>query len=315
MKKFVCFVMIAALLVPLAPAADHDRIAKDIRILYKILKSSFGDDDRHHRRHHDDGELRPHRINHTYLDGQGVVFIFDMGGSRHHYRHFSRINVNVPPMVIPPVPPIYVPNGEEDEEALREQYREMMESYQEVVEEVAEHAAEAVEDAAETLGEVGNLHASREIETEMRRIREEQRRVSKEIRRVALETRRQMINKKKMTEQERKELIERLEGFKTKVETDVKQYLVKAEKLREVQSKEYLAKYAVFEGQLAEAMCEFGASVDIPDSEYINIIVSRAGERGKDKIYVFRKTDLNQCRNDQITKSGLLEKAKVYEFE
>lgn len=314
MKKLVLLLTVAVFAMPWLQAQDHDRIAKDIRILHRILKSTFGEDEHSHRRDRE-GDLRPHDITTTYLQGQGVVMLFHMGLGGHSYSRHARLNIKMPRIVIPPVPPVYVPSGTEDEDELREQYQEMMESYQEMVEEMAENAAESLEEATEALVEVEDYRVSREIESEMRRIRDEQRRMSQEIRQKAMQTRKELLKRKKMTEEERKELITELESFKAKVETDVKQYLEKAEKLRSVQSKEWMEKFTGFEAQLTDAMCEFGASVDIPDNEHINIILSRAGERGKDKIYVFRKADLAKCRNGQITKEALLKSSKVYDFE
>ncbi|CAM2065575.1 hypothetical protein SCOR_09345 [Sulfidibacter corallicola] len=319
MRKAICYMSVLLLHLGLwhqVQAQDMNKLAKDIRILERILKASLGDDNDDHRRH-GRHNIRPHDIGTSYLRGQGVVLLFEMGFG-HEFSHLSHVGQYNFDLHVPPIPPIVIDPSLADDEEAREQYEEVVESYQEMIEEMAENAADAIEEATDALMEVESFSASREIAKEMRRMREEQRRAVHEIRRKSLETRRQLLKKKEFTPEEQAKLTAELEEYKTKIEASTKAYYEKAEAIRSAQTKEWDQEFGKFEKSLVEAICEYGASVRLPEGEHLTIILLRGGgptAAGHDRIYVFKKADLQACRNGNFNAEELLKRSRPYTFE
>ncbi len=77
---------------------------------------------------------------------------------------------------------------------------------------------------------------------------------------------------------------------------------------------------AAFESQLFESLCAYGATLrEVPIAENVSLILSGLGDDGvsgerSNKVFVFKKADLDRCQNGELSASKLQEIAAVYTY-
>jgi len=105
------------------------------------------------------------------------------------------------------------------------------------------------------------------------------------------------------------------------------QAVAKADELRErsrLAEQQYAASWQQevnnFETNLVAAMCDYGTTLrELPSDENVSVILTGLGEdagdnRRTDKVYVFSKSDLDQCQRGDIDKQTLQTRASHYSY-
>ena len=71
---------------------------------------------------------------------------------------------------------------------------------------------------------------------------------------------------------------------------------------------------ASFEQTFVQTLCDYGSTLkDLPNNEHISVVIVGAGDNGSDKIHVFSKKDVVNCKGDKGA-SDLFAKATTYSF-
>jgi len=74
------------------------------------------------------------------------------------------------------------------------------------------------------------------------------------------------------------------------------------------------ARVATFEQTFVQTLCDYGSTLrDLPNKEHISVIIVGAGDNDNDKIHVFSKQDVMNCKGAKGA-SDLLAKATTYSF-
>jgi sRNA-binding protein len=74
------------------------------------------------------------------------------------------------------------------------------------------------------------------------------------------------------------------------------------------------ARIAAFEQTFVQTLCDYGNTLrDLPNNERISLVVVGAGDNDTDKIHVFNKNDVINCKGEKGA-SDLLAKAITYSF-
>ena len=283
-------------------AVDYDKLHQQLAIMSDILTTSI-------KSQNTTKGPRISRIESQYLAGQGVVF--NLSSSR--VSHYSILeSVHMPDVPRAPRAPRAV-EGVEHTELFGE-------DFELVIEEAMEEAAIAIE--------IVNEQARDNIE-QQQEMREQERELAYELRDIAREER--DLNYQKLhsekdehaeLEAEAKELNQRKAKLE-KMRVDVKRRAAEHRKLREKAAKEKKQQQQTFfanvETSIASALCSYGAGLkELPDEERISMVLKSAGEmsgnRIKDKVLIFNKSDIKDCVIEKIDSKGLLAKANGYQF-
>lgn len=310
---------------PMAQAADAniDKLKKELEILSKIIKTSFGEDEDHWRRSKPRNTLAPRRIQSLYLHGQGVVLNIQVSmGGMDDFRFNFNFDGLAPSFELPDVsfaplaPRIW--SYDDDHEATTEEEMEAMAEMQSAVEELTEAAAGAIGDAAEMFSD-HDSYPSKEAREQMYKLREEQRDQIRVIRKKSLETRKLLRKKGKLSEEERDRISAELERYKSQLQEATQFYLNKVNDLQKKQEENWNLKLATFESTLLSVLCEYGGSLrGLPDDQYVSVVLEKANRSSdgkvQDRVFVFKKTDLLACRDGRISLENLKAKAAPYSF-
>ncbi len=279
---------------------------KDLDIMSTILKTSLKQSSK-------EVNLRVRTVKSTYLSGQGAVFSvstgrhgFDLGGLLEGFQF------NLPE---PPDAPELLSHTESDNIVI-----DISDDVRFITDRALEQAHEGVRIAREKL---------RDLKLEERDLSYEQRELIRRKRDIEFENKRADEDRKNHLKEELVEIeteLSKLDGEKR----EVKKYVIKLETESKEQMKEQRTRrmetrkqfLAVFEDALADTFCSYGAGLkSMSKDEKVNVILERFGEEknksknaNKDRIYVFKNSDIRACVADKITQSKLLEKAKVYYF-
>ena len=295
-----------------AQDVDLEKMKKDLSILSKIMKASMSDEENPWGRRALTDHLSPSQIDTLYLQGQGAVLKvrLDMGG-------FTAFGLHAPAwgnLEFPVVPS--APELPEFDYGWSDEYDEQLLAVQESVEELAEDAIDAMDGVSGVLAEAPL--PSSENESELRKLRDEQRDRVKEIRRKTLELRKSMRGKEQLTEAETQKMKEEIQRYQSQLKQANSEYSEKLKKVREEQKKVWSGKLDQFESKLLDTVCEYGGSLrELPDNQFLTLILEnadRSGERARDRIYVFKKSDLLACREGRLSKDALKSKSAQYSF-
>lgn len=316
MKSMLMFFSLSALIfaVPAQAQINLEQLEKEIVILNRVMKTALGDEDDHRYSHHLNHALGLDDMGSTYLQGQGVVMYLSLENNDfHEFEHFR--------FVIPEIGNIHIPdfnmviNGVDyDPDDPDEYNEEVREELEELVEEIAEQSIDVAEDVMESLGD--GYFNNRD---EMREVRKKYTEQTRELRERTRTLRRELRNGKgEISKEEQERLRKEIDALRAQVEQQTKEMTSRMEALRKEQLAEHGKRLNDFEGRLIDTLCEFGGSLrTLPDNEHLTIILrnaDRTGERTRDRIYVFRKSDLIACRNGSITKDQLMKKGNIYAF-
>lgn len=295
--------------VSVANEQQRTELQQQLEIMNSILNTALGQQQGQQRRQ------RP-QLDATYLAGQGVVYRLPLG----QHRQFRWINgdgadIEAFEVILAPEAPM-VPDAPviDDGEALQSQVRE--------VEVIIEHAD--IERDGEKIRMKGG-----------RMFTEAQREVAEEMREAALkmaELRRQMRDLERtaaqasgQAKQEVQQQLEQLQAELAKAREQMAEarealreaqgeMKVQVRERREAQAKQRAERVAQTEQVLVATLCDYGATLRaLPDDEHVSVVLVGAGAQGKDKIHVFRKRDLSQCKAGKGA-SDLLSKATTYSF-
>ncbi|MEX1197462.1 MAG: hypothetical protein WEB57_06345 [Pseudohongiellaceae bacterium] len=89
---------------------------------------------------------------------------------------------------------------------------------------------------------------------------------------------------------------------------------------REQQQQAWRDDVEAFERRLYDVLCRYGASVRLPDGEYVTVVLSGLGESGPDeqrpadRIHVIGGEALQACQRGDIDTAALMDGARAYSF-
>ncbi len=272
-------------------ANDFSDINKDMRIMKRILEASLKGDNRFGT-----------RVEAQYLANQGMVFTvhtsrFSIPGSDIEWESWGEaMGMNALSMVqdsIPAMASVLPP------EAVAEMEREIESGMMELQE--GSH------------GESGALREQLAMMREtIREQKESYRDTLRELRRVEREEISANEAERAKLEEKRKALASRLEKSKKEME----KYNKKMEEYREARLQKYQQKKNVTIDEAVLALCEYNASLkSLSNKEHVTLIFDNfARNKGKrNEIYVFTKSDLEDCDSDSDGIQALKQTAIVYQ--
>ncbi|MBU0913645.1 MAG: hypothetical protein KKF22_14010 [Gammaproteobacteria bacterium] len=303
MKMFSKVSLLAGLIIAsnsFAATEVNAKLGQNLKIMQDILQSSLGGED-----HSSIG-----RIQHSYLQGQGVAFRVDSNSG--WLRHF----------VMPPMPPAapgaamaistsvsnainVVGNGGSfsfnfDEEAMEE------------MAEAAEALAEQQQDQSEKLRDL--REERRDIERDLRDYEREKRDLefSAKVSKLNTEQQKELKELNQKSEQLKTQLAQ-LQKNLTEQEQEYNKKRAEQQKLAAQRQTELVAKV----GQVfSNTLCDYGASLrDLKEQEFVSFQLSLSGrDNAKDHYWVVKKADINQCVTGKIDAPALLKKASYYQY-
>lgn len=280
-------------------AMDYDQLHQQLDIMSGIIKSSI-------QKQSDNKGPRLTKIDTHYLSGQGVIF--ELGITRVSFYHLPV----APVMPVSPRVP-EAPEGFENEELFGE-------NFEIIIEEAMEEAAVAIEIANEY---------TRSNNEEQRVFREQEREIAYEKRDLAREERDLNFQSMHIDKEDKAQHQAELDELK-KRKDKIKRMQVDLEKRTKV-FKEQSAKVKaekekqkeLFNNQLeisvSQTLCNYGGGLKaLPDAEHVSMIIkgagNKSGARNKDKVLVFKKSDIKNCVLEKIDAKALLSKANGYQF-
>lgn len=281
-----------------AQSSDElDKIQREVGIMEKILTAALKQDT----------DNKVSNVSASYLQHQGVVFSFDVRGSR-----WSTIFASVPDAPLPPMPDI---NFDEisDIEILGDHVQVISDAVVVKTQEAYQHAMEMMRESAEQVREVAEQERDisreiRDLEREKRDI-EFERRHDKEAENQALEQR------KKELQASIKELEKEQQTLSLKQQRLRKQLAEKKQARAKEQQQQMMALTNSVNNSIALSLCDYGSGLrSLPDNEHVSVVIRGLDQSKKDHIKVFKKADIKQCVVGNIKSSQLLERASSYVF-
>lgn len=272
-----------------ASAPDYTAVQKDLNILTNILRTATQpekSDSRHWRSDSPD-------IKGMYLAHQGMVITVEA-----HDRHWN-FGFRGPIAPLPPMPPSvsYSMNGEVHE-------IEMPDSA-----ELDEAISEAMESVSESMREYGlNSSQNSQWQKDMAELRESVKKTAKEYREWQKKFA-ESSKAKSMSEKEKQQMKESLDKSRAAFDQSRKTYQAKAESFRAEANKKRNAQIEKLESTLLDALCSYaGSTRRLSNDEHVSLIVKEAGsDEEKDRIWVIKKTLLDQCVG-KVQENGFLRK-------
>ena len=158
---------------------------------------------------------------------------------------------------------------------------------------------------------------SKELAEGIRELREKQMGAIKEAWEKALETNKALLGQG-LSDEKRQELTERFKSYQAQIQNLKDDLSTKAEALKDKQQQEWTQKVEAFEEIMLDAVCQYAGSIrNLPDDQYMTVLLRKiefSEDEPRDRIYVFRKSDLLACRDGRITKEALKAKSQSYAF-
>lgn len=285
-------------------AADYDDLHQQMNIMADIIKTSAN-------KQSQANTPKVSAIESYYLAGQGSVFTLQVARS---YGHSMNRVLAISPVRAPQAPQAPRAVKDLDQEGLFGQ------NFEVVIEEALEDAAIAMEYASEQL---------QQNSEEQRQLREQEREISYQLR--DLEREKRDLNYQKMhlddqqkteNEQELAVLEQRkaeLDSAKQKLLASQKQYQAKAEQAKAEREQLQQAYYANLATNVSNVLCNYGGGLKaLPNDEKVSVIIKGAGSKtrsaSKDKVIVFKKSDIKSCVVEKISAKQLFAKANSYDF-
>ena len=282
-----------------ANAESFDDMHKQLDIMNNIMKSSLSSERNRSSRI---------TIDSTYLKGQCVLFNVSsrMGLSGLSNYSFSFSMPKPPKAPKAPVAPV----GTEDYEIHMEESisdaLEMVEREFEVEMENYQHDREAY----------------RELQESQRELAYELRDVAREVRDLEFQMRHADEKSKAELESERAEIEKqraKYEASLRKVEKEFSELRKQQQTKKEQQQKDRAAFYDGLSTSLTETLCLYGNGLKaLPKKEHVSFILKAGGERDgnryKDRIMVFSKSDITAYSADKISAKKLVSSAQSYQF-
>jgi len=275
-----------------ASAEDYSNINKDMKIMKKIIETSISNGNRY-----------SNRVEAMYLAKQGMVF---------------KLNST---SIVP------LPEFDGDWDAWGESLgASALSAVQEVIPAMApilpeearlEMEAELEAGMAELDGRY-NVEVAEETREELRRMREEARDRRdeyrdhlRELREIERERYRAEKDRREELEKQKKEVEKKVAEYKEKM----KEYEKKMDEYRNARKKKVAERKTSIVKETVTALCDYNASLrSLDNDEYVTLIFEDFAEsRGaNDKVFVFQKSDLTDCRSDESGIKRLLSKATEY---
>ncbi|QBG37378.1 hypothetical protein [Litorilituus sediminis] len=284
-----------------AKPVDLTSIQKQMLVMNNIIKSSV-------KAQRGTGGGKISAIDSVYLQGQGAIFTISAHGFNRSRHDFNFVMPTAP--VAPTAPGAFLDDDihveviefDEDIYADMESQAREFEQAVKVFEKQQEHARSLRDE-------------QREIAYEMRELSRESKDIAYQQRRADKETKAKLAVKVQEIEKKQKALKE----TKVSLEKQVKQLNEQQKKQKLAQAKEREAYFKSLSNGLIETLCLYGNGLRaVPKNEHVSFIIKSAGEREgrnyKDVVYVFSKSDINDCASDKISMKKLLAKASHYQF-
>lgn len=278
---------------------------KQLGIMSNIMQSSFTPES-------GDNPGYNTQIDSVYLQGQGIVFT--VNSSTGYPDQAANFNFVLPPM--PPLPalagltkgPDSVDRGQELSKRQRhisEKLASAQEKYQQ--------ALNSLSDGREHWRDI--REAQRDMEHDVRSIDREIRDLDYQLLRANKEAKNDLKQVLMQLKQQKVALKEKA----TKLNKRSAEYAKQKKDKQLKRSKQRQSYYTKLSQSLAETLCLYGNGLKaLNKNESVNIILKSAGERVgqryQDKIFTYKKSDINACTADKINVAKLIEKAKGYQF-
>lgn len=285
-----------------AVAENYSGLAKEIEIVKGIVDTSLKQQQR------SEG-IRYRSLDAMYLAGQGVVFTVSSTGNGNWMSRITDIVDRIPP--IPPVPdvPAIVSNGEIDIELSRE--------WEAFADETASRFGEAFAESTEQMYDLRS--EEREIAWERRDIERRKRDLEFEAGQADKARAKAIKDEVDTLEKELAALSSKEGSLRARRESIEQQRQESADARKQAQLKAAKAFLSNFEAGIGEALCRFGGGMRaLPDDEHVTFVLKgfvQGGQSGQnDKVYVFKKSKIEDCVKEKLNTDGLLNSANVYDF-
>lgn len=299
--KVTCQFLLLSGVLASAGEVDVIRLKQELRILTKVLNTTFDDEERHSKVR----ALRPTNVKSLYLANQGVLLKVGVGRERNFMFDAPR-----PPHRV--VLRDWSPDFDFDFDF--DQMSDELGDMGDVVEDALESAMEAISDLDAPMH---NDPGSKEMRREIREIAREQKEAMAELRERQREARGKLRDAK-LSLQEREEMVEQAKKFKDNALETAKQIESRMGKLKQERKQAWDDRIVPFMTRFMETLCEFGGSLkSLPADQHLTVVFNKAdrsGERPLDKIYVFSKADLMACRDGSISSEQLKTRASSYSY-
>ncbi len=300
MNKFVTLFAGLAIATSSYANVDMNDMHKQLNIMNSIFKTSLNEVG-------NESGNRVGRIDSLYLQGQGVVFTLQSGGSFTHWSGDDFTFVSVPPA--PPAPHIdhNIVIDDNVEEIVIRTMEATGHEYERAIE-TMEHVREVTRQLREEQRDVA--YDLRDVERELRDKKYQEKHISKDK-----DALKELKNEIKALEKEKKALVEQRKELSEKSRKQQKERLAKKAKQQELRAKYNQALHA----QFSDTLCSYGNSLKaLPNDEKVSLVIKRGGEqvdkRTLDKVIIFDKSDVLNCVIDKISSKELLTKATQYSF-
>lgn len=313
MRKLILTATAAALTFSAASwgnAQQRDALTKQLDIMASIVNTAMGHQQGNDRKR-SWAERSP--LESTYLAGQGVVYRVNFGS---RMQRFAMHNSNFPAL-------------EKFEFVEVEQLTPDIEKVIEVAKGDKRRVEVIIEsDEIRIDGDDIQFEGGVTFSDEVRKSVADMRTAAQEMRDARRVIRDLSRVDKEASESARKQSAQQLAEAKTKLEQAQQQMELARAELRRSQGQieqrssarmaemqqQRAAQVASFEQTFVKTLCDYGNTLrDLPNNEHISVVIVGAGDDGKDKIHVFTKKDVMNCKGDKGA-SDLLAKATTYSF-
>lgn len=293
-----------------ANAQQREALTKQLDIMESIINTAIG-----HEQGNDRSRSWAERspIESTYLAGQGVVYRVNFGSRMQRFG-----------MPVPPMPPMeHLEFIEVDQLAPRiEKVVEIADGDQRRVEVILDskdihidgddiHFEEGVTFSDELRQAVTTMREAAEEMRDARRVIRDLSRVDKEASESARKQSEQQLAQAKVKLEQAQQ---RMEAARAELRRSQGQIEQRTSARMEELQQQRAERVANFEKTFVQTLCDYGSTIrDLPNNEHISLIIIGAGDNDGDKIHVFSKKDVANCKGEKGA-SDLLSKATSYSF-
>lgn len=292
----------------MAATPDLEGLNKDLEIMGTILQTTFKQSGK-------DSDMRVSNVTSTYLAGQGAVFSMRSRGGRWDFSHFLEgleLDVMIPE---PPEPPEVVMELDDDDGMSDFEKEVHFITYS-----ALDQAKEGLRVVHERLRDLG--HNQRELEEDRRDLSYRQRDIKFEMKHADEKRAKELQAELKEVEDKLDKLQKeqaKVQESRAKLREESRKKEEEQQQKREATRKSFLTQ---FESGLGEALCRYGSGLrSLPANERVSIVLQQFGDEKtkrnraqKDRIYVFKNSDIKSCVTEKISQKKLLELAEVYNF-
>ncbi len=316
MRTFILTATVAALTLSAASwanAQQREALTKQLDIMASIINTAIG---------HQQGDDRKRSwaerspLESTYLAGQGVVYRVNFGS------RMQRFGMSTAPM--PPMPPmekleliqidrrgprvekvIEIDDGEQREVEV------IIDSHEVRIEGDEIHFEDGVTFSDELRQAVSTMRDAAEEMRDARRVIRDLSRVDKEASESARKQSAQQLAEAKMKLEQAQQRMQSARAELRQAQGQIEQRTsARMEEMQQARA----ARVASFEQTFVQTLCDYGSTLrDLPNNEHISLVIIGAGEQDNDKIHVFAKKDVMNCKGEKGA-SDLLSKAITYSF-